>query len=222
MAAASNLSEVFTEIAEKFLRESGIRVVYSFASTAQLAQQIENAAPFDVFASADTEHVDALIRKGQLTPESRAVFARGRLALWLPGATALGLESLASPAIRFISIANPAVAPYGRAAVETLKAAGLWDRVQDKIVYASNISMARQHAASGNADAAFTALSLVLKDKGTVLRVEENLHSPVDQALGILTSSKRKANANSFRNFLIGSSGRTILARYGYSFPSVK
>jgi molybdate transport system substrate-binding protein len=225
VAAAANLSEAFNDIGREFERQSGVRVIYSYASTAQLSQQIENSAPFDVFAAADTAHVDHLIRDAKLIPESRTVYARGKLALWIPRAKTpapTNLEFLTTPEIRFISIANPNLAPYGQAAVEALKASGLWENVQAKIVYANNISMARQHAASGNADAALTALSLVFKDKGMVLEIEERLYSPLDQALGIVASSTKREAADRFRTFLLGPSGRNVLARYRYTFPAVQ
>ena len=87
VAAASNLTGVLDEIGKGFTRTTGIAVVFSYASTAQLTQQIENAAPFDVFAAADTEHVDQLVCGGRIVPGSRAIYARGRLALWAPSAS---------------------------------------------------------------------------------------------------------------------------------------
>lgn len=215
VAAAANLTGAFDQIGAAFTQKTGIRVVYSYGATAQLAQQIENAAPFDVFAAADTEHVDALIRDGRVARESRAIYARGRLALWAPRGSVRNLEDLTGPAIRFIAIANPETAPYGEAAVESLKSVGLWDRLQKKIVYANNINMAKQFAATGNADAAFTAYSLVLKDPGVIL-VDEKLHRPLDQAIGIVSASSRKADAQRFLSFVTAGEGRSTLARFGY------
>lgn len=217
VAAAANLTDVFEELGKAFTTASGVAVVYSFGATTQLAQQIDNSAPFDVFAAADTEHVDDLVRKGKITSESRAVYARGQLAVWFPKGGAQSLNDLLG--VRYLSIANPGLAPYGQASIESLKALGLWDRVQTKVVYANSISMAKQHAATGNADAAITAYSLVRDERGVVLRVDEKLHRPLLQAVGVITASKRQREAAEFCAFLLGAKGREILAQYGYGLP---
>ena len=219
VAAAANLTEVFEEMKKAFTKASGIDVVYSFGATAHLAQQIDNSAPFDVFAAADTEHVDELISKRKLTAESRAVYARGQLAIWFPKGGMHDVNDLLSPGVRFLSIANPSLAPYGKAAVESLKALGLWDRVQAKIVYGNSISMAKQHATTGNADAAITAYSLVRNERGAVLRVDPKLHHPLLQAVGVVAASKKQHEAAEFCAFLLGPVGREILGRYGYGLP---
>jgi molybdate transport system substrate-binding protein len=219
VAAAANLTGAFAQIGQAFTQESGIHVVFSYAATAQLAQQIENAAPFDVFAAADTVHVDQLVRVGKILPESRVLFARGRLALWDPHGAIQKLEDLTAPSIRFVAIAKPEAAPYGEAALESLKTLGIWDKVQPKVVYASNINMAKQYAATGNADAAFTAYSLVKNEPGRVIIVDEKLHQPIDQAIGIVSASTRKGDAQRFVSFLNGQQGRSILKRFGYQVP---
>jgi molybdate transport system substrate-binding protein len=187
-----------------------------------LATQIENGAPFDVFAAADTEHVDSLAGTRKLVGESRAIYALGQLALWIPEGGSSGvheLKDVVQPQIRFIAIAQPELAPYGAATVEVLKGAGLWDSVQPKLVYGTSISMAKQFAASGSANAAFTAYSLVLHEKGTVLKIDPQLYKPIDQAMGIVTASEHQGAAKQFRSFLLGADGRTILANNGYLLP---
>ncbi len=219
VAAAANLMDVCAALARAFEEESGGHVTYSFGSTVQLAQQIEHGAPFDLFAAADTAHVAKLDAERLLTPGSRAVYARGRLALWIPeGSTAqiASLDQLADKSVRYVAIAKPEAAPYGQAAVETLQALGLWDRVRSKVVYAQNISMAKQYAASNNADAAFTAYSLVIHERGRVLEVDERFHRPIEQSLGIMASSPRQKLAQQFRGFLLGARGQAILREYGY------
>jgi molybdate transport system substrate-binding protein len=216
VAAAANLTDVFAQVGQAFTQQTRIRVVFSYGSTAQLAQQIENAAPFDVFAAADTVHVDQLVRAGKILPESRVVYARGRLALWDPHDSVKKLDDLTAPSIRFVAIAKPEAAPYGEAAVESLKSAGIWDRVQPKVVYATNINMAKQYAATGNADAAFTAYSLVQHERGRIIIVDEKLHQPINQAVGIVSASGRKADGRRFIAFLTGKEGCAILERFGY------
>ena len=223
VAAAANLTEVLTAAGPAFEAQTGIHPVFSFASTAQLSQQIENAAPFDIFLAADAAHPAQLEQKHLLTPGSRTVYAVGVLALWIPPsspATALAkMEDLALPSVRNIAIAKPELAPYGEAAVEALKAAGVWDRIQSKVVYGENIAMVRQYGQSGNADAVFTAYSLVLHDAGKVIQVDEKLHSPIEQALGIVAASTHQDEARKFAEFFLKGSGRETLRQYGYRFP---
>jgi molybdate transport system substrate-binding protein len=222
IAAAANLTDVFGEVGRAFQAKSGLEVVFSYGSTAQLAQQIESGAPFDVLAAADTEHVDSLLASGKVTRDSRAVYALGQLAVWIPAGEQSGvreLKDLAGPRVRFIAIAQPELAPYGKATLETLKAAGLWGTVQPKIVYANNISLAKQLAATGNAEAAFTAYSLLLHDKGTVLKLDPHLYHPIEQAMAIVSSSPRIEDAKAFRSFLLGPEGRAILSNNGYLVP---
>ncbi|MDP9170108.1 MAG: molybdate ABC transporter substrate-binding protein, partial [Acidobacteriota bacterium] len=123
VAAAANLSEALPEIGRAFEASTGIHPVFSYGSTAQLARQIENAAPFDVFLSADAEHVDELVAKGLIARTSRAVYATGVLALWIPPGSHTGvkrLEDLTLPTVRIIAIARPELAPYGQASIDTL------------------------------------------------------------------------------------------------------
>ena len=133
IAAAANLSEVFRTLGPQFEAATGIHPVFSFASTAQLAFQIENSAPFDVFAAADVEHVEQLEKKGLLVRGSRAIYATGILALWIPpgsGARIDGPEGLVQPAVKVIALAKPELAPYGLAARETLQHLGIWEQMQ--------------------------------------------------------------------------------------------
>ncbi len=220
VAAAANLADAFGSVGKAFTEATQAPVVFSFGSTAQLAQQIDHGAPFDVFAAADTAHVDGLVNKGRVRKESRRVYARGRLALWAPRweGAALTVEALKDPRVRFIAIAQPGAAPYGQAAVDALTQLGLWETLKPKIVYANNIQMAKQFAQSGNADAAFTAYSLVTAERN-VVKVDAGLHQALDQASGVVEGSPREREAMRFLDFLCGGKGRAILARYGYEFP---
>lgn len=223
VAAAANLTDVFGVIGPRFEAATGIHPLFSFASTAQLTQQIENSAPFDVFAAADAAHIDELDRRGLLLAGSRTVYARGVLALWVPPGTKApinGIEDLRDPKIRFIAIAKPELAPYGQAAVEALQRLGLWKHVQGRIVYGENINVARQYGMSGNADAVFTAYSLVLHEPGKVVRVDSNLYHPIDQELGIMASSKHVEAARAFVDFLIRGAGKEVLLNSGYEPPA--
>jgi molybdate transport system substrate-binding protein len=222
VAAAANLADVFQTIGPRFEAATHIHPVFSFGSTAQLARQIENAAPFDVFTAADATHVDQLDQKHLLLPGSRAMYARGVLALWIPPggkAEIARIEDLVKSEIRFIAIAKPELAPYGEASVETLRRLNLWDRVQPKIVYAENISAAKQYGLSHNTDAVFTAYSLVLHEQGRVIRIDERDHKPIDQEMGIVANSTHIDAARKFADFLLHGEGRDILRNSGYETP---
>jgi molybdate transport system substrate-binding protein len=218
IATAANLTRVFAELCQMFERDTGTRVVTSFGATAQLAQQIEHGAPYDVFAAADTEHIDELARKGLIVPETRAIYARGKLVLWVPdGRVPVDrLEDIARAGVTHIAIANPQLAPYGRAAVETLHALHLWETVQPRIVFAQNVSMATQYAATGNADAAFTAMALVYDRAGRKIEVSGNLHRPIDQAIAVVRSTSKPEQSRKFVEFITGKRAREVLKRYGY------
>jgi molybdate transport system substrate-binding protein len=218
VAAAANLTEVAQTLGAEFEAQTKIHPVFSFGSTAVLTTQIENSAPFDVFLAADAEHVDKLDHEGLLVPGSNAAYAIGVLAMWIPRSKAhiAKIDDLKSKDVSVIALANPKLAPYGAAAVETLQHAGIWDQVKDKIVYAENINMAKQYGTSKNADAVFTAYSLVLKEAGQVIQVDESLHTPIVQKLGLIARSQHHEWAQSFTTFLLTGGGRAILTRYGY------
>ncbi len=222
VAAASDLTEAFRVVGTQFEAATGIHPVFSFGSTAQLTRQIENGAPFDVIAGADTLHLEELERKGLLATGSRANYAIGTLALWVPPrsrAKIAKLEDLGGPDVRLIAMAKPELAPYGLAALETLRHAGLWEKVQPRVVYGENISAAKQYGLSGNADAVFMAFSLVTKEGGTVLTIGDEYHKPITQALGIVQASRNAEAALAFTEFLLRGKGREILATFGYRIP---
>ena len=222
VAAAANLTTAFAEVAKAFQAKSGIAIVYSFGATANLAMQAEHSAPFDVFAAADVEHIEDLDRKHLLVPDSAAVYARGKLVLWVPPHSMPAIskiDDLAKPGIVHVAIANPSLAPYGAAAVESLRKLGLWEKVEPKVVYSPSISAAKQYAETGNTEAAFIAYSLVFNAGGRIIRVPEELHAPIDQSIAILRSSSHQADARKFVDFVLGDEGRDILMRYGYDLP---
>jgi molybdate transport system substrate-binding protein len=220
VAAAANLAKVLPDLGSAFERHERIHLVPSFGGTSQLAQQIENGAPFDVFLSADVDHIDRLIKIGFVLQNSRAIFARGQLVVWTPRHQGIRtLEDLSKPDVRTIGVAKPELAPYGAAAVQALKNAGLWDKVEKKLVYAPSIAIAKQFADTGNAEAAFTALALTVGQAGNFFLVDPKLHKPIDQALGIVKDSKEQQSARAFTAFLAGAEAREILKRFGYIQP---
>ena len=222
VAAAANLTEAFAEIGARFTGETGIRVVFSFGATADLSKQVENGAPFDVFAAADTAHIEALEREGLLTPGTRALYARGRLVMWLPPGSdlkAARIEDITAKPFERIAIAKPDVAPYGEATVESLQTLRIWSQIEPKVVYAQNVSQAKQYAATGNAEVAFIPLALVKPGEGNYIEVSEQLHRPIDQALGIIRASPNQAPARQFVSFVMSPEGQSLLSKNGYTKP---
>ena len=219
VAAASNLSRVFQTVGAEFEKDTGIHPVFSYGSTATLTRQIENGAPWDVIAAADTEHIEELERRGMLANGSTAIYATGVLALWIPNANSpvRRTEDLTNASIRVIAMAKPELAPYGMAARETLDRLGIRRRVESKLVYAENISMAKQYGVTGNADAVFTALALMKPDDaGRTIQISESLHQPIRQALGIVAASKNQALARQFADYLVTGKGHRTLLNSGY------
>lgn len=222
VAAAANLTDVLGEAGRRFTARTGVRVTNSFGATADLAKQLEGGAPFDVFASADVAHVEELARKGLLAEGPRGVYARGRLVLWVPGAGGAAVarvEDVAGEGVSRVALARPEAAPYGRAAVESLKALGVWERVEPKVVYSQSVAQAKQFAASGNADAAFLPLSLVRGAGGRYLEVDARLHAPIDQAVGVVKASRRRDDARRFVEFLLSEEGQAVFREFGYDSP---
>lgn len=220
VAAAADLQFAFSEIGALYEQQSGIKVTFSFGSTGQLAQQIENGAPFDLFAAADRSYVDDLAAKNLIRPESVALYARGRIVLAVnrqAGVQAISLNDLLSDKISRIAIANPEHAPYGRAAMQALKAAGVWEKISAKLVYGENVRQTLQFIQSGDAQVGIVSLSVASVPEITWTLIDDSLHEPLDQALGILVSSAQPDQAARFAAFINGPQGRPIMQKYGFS-----
>jgi molybdate transport system substrate-binding protein len=222
VAAASDLQVAFTEIGERFEDETGHTVTFSFGSTGNLTTQIENGAPFDVFAAANVAFVDRLIEGGFMDSDTKRLYGVGRIVLAnsvAAGTDVQELEDLLDPDITHISIANPEHAPYGLAAREALESAGLWDDLQPKLVYGENIRQALQFVESGNAEVGIVALSIAEVDTITWTLIDDSLHNPLLQAMGVVSASQHQDVAMEFVEFVIGPEGREILEKYGFAPP---
>lgn len=222
VAAASDLQVAFTEIGEMFEDETGHTVTFSFGSTGNLTTQIENGGPFDVFAAANVAFVDRLIDGGHMDEETKRLYGVGRIVLAnsvAAGAGAERLEDLLDPDITRVAIANPEHAPYGLAAKEALESAGLWDDLQPKLVYGENIRQALQFVESGNAEVGIVALSIAEVDTITYTLIDDSLHNPLLQAMGVVSASEHQDAAMEFVEFVIGPDGREILEEYGFAPP---
>ncbi|MFQ5421006.1 MAG: molybdate ABC transporter substrate-binding protein, partial [Anaerolineae bacterium] len=188
VAAASNLQFAFTEMGQQFEAQTGTAVTFTFSSSGNLAAQIENGAPYDLFAAADETFIDRLAAQDLIFPESRQVYAQGQLVLAVncaSGVTAMTLDDLLADNIRQIAIANPEHAPYGRAAQQALQSANLWDALQPKIVYAENVRQALQFVQTGDVPAGLVALAIADVPEVTMTAVPATAHQPLNQTLAI-------------------------------------
>jgi molybdate transport system substrate-binding protein len=220
VAAASDLTPAFEEIGRAFEAANGIKVVFMFGSTGMLTRQIENGAPVDVFAAANVSYVDELDKNGLIIPDSRAIYARGRITLWTRDDSPIrlqGVADLARPEVMRIAIANPDHAPYGLAAKQALESVGIWDHVKPKLVYGDNIRQTLQYAETGNVDVSIVALSLSVQGHGRWTLIPEELHQPIDQGLGIIKTTKHEQAARAFIAFIEGPQGQEIMKKYGLS-----
>ena len=221
VAAAADLQPAFEEIGREFQALTKVKVTFSFGSSGTLTRQIENGAPVDLFAAANTDYVDQLGKEGYIIPDTRAIYARGHITLWTLKDSPIKIEKisdLTKSEVKRIAIANPEYAPYGMAARESLVKAGIWDTVKPKIVYGENIRQTLQYAETGNVEVAIVALSLSTRSDGKWVLVPAELHKPIDQALAVVKSTKDEKNARALASFITGAQGRQILQRYGFAF----
>jgi len=221
VAAAADLQPAFEEVAREFQALTNVKVTFSFGSSGMLTRQIENGAPVDLFAAANTDYVDQLDKEGYIVPDTRAIYARGHITLWTLKDSPLKIEKisdLTKSEVKRIAIANPEYAPYGMAAREALVNAGIWDTVKPKIVYGENVRQTLQYAETGNVEVAIVALSLSRSSNGRWVLIPGELHKPIDQALAVIKGTKDEKNARALATFITGAQGRQILQRYGFAF----
>ena len=221
MSAASDLANALPELTAAFEAESGVSVSATIGASGMLAQQIMNGAPVDVFASADRGWVDRLDSAQLILRDTRITYARGSLALVAAaphGTAPQTLAELSDSSYRRIAIANPDVAPYGRAARQALQRAGVWDAVQPRIIMSETVRQALEYVTSGNVDVALVARGL-LADDHTFTPVPAELHDPLHQDAVVIARSTRADAARRFVAFLAGDSGRAILQRHHFTLP---
>src|SRR2546427_1230926 len=219
---ASDLALAFREIVPRFERALGVKVTLVLGSTGMLAKQIEHGAPADVFFAADQTVLDDLAAHRVVIPETRTLYAQGRLVLATArsaGSKLTEVRQLTEPRIRHVAIANPAHAPYGRAAEQALRAAGVWDAVRPKLVYGENIRHALQFIESGAAEAGLIALSLAGVPVIDYVLVDRSLHAPLNQSVAVVRKSRRPELGLAFIQFVNGAEGRAIMKRYGFLLP---
>ena len=219
VAVAANFTEPAREIAAAFKARTGQTVVLVFGSSGQFYTQITQGAPFEVFLSADAERPKKAEQEGLAVAGSRFSYAIGRLVLYsrTPGLVDPAGAVLAGGRFDKLAIADPAAAPYGLAAVQTLKTMKLYDRLQPKIVQGASIAQAYQYVATGAAEVGFVALSQVVSvPGGSRWLVPEADHAPIDQQAVLLQAGARDPAARAFLAFLKDPAAVAIIKRYGY------
>lgn len=223
VAAASDLSFAFKDVGAAFEKTSGRSVVFSFGSTGLLEKQIAEGAPFDVFAAANVSFADDAVNAGACDRKSKAIYATGHVVLYTAKGAAFvpkTVADLADPRVTKVAIANPDHAPYGKAARQAIERAGVWDRVQGKIVYGENVQQTLQFAQSGNADVAIVALSLARVTPGDFTVIPATLHDRIDQALVVCNGGKAGPDAGkAFIAFVQSPDGHALMRKYGFLLP---
>ena len=223
VAVAANFTAPMQKIAAEFEKDTGHKALLSFGATGKFYAQIKNGAPFQVFLAADDKTPAKLEAEGDTVPGSRFTYAIGTLVLWSakPGFVDDKGEVLKKGDFKHISIANPKLAPYGQAAVETLTALKLLDTLQPKFVTGENISQTHQFAATGNAELGFVALSQVMKDgkisEGSGWIVPSSLHQPIRQDAVLLTNGKGKPAAEALMKYLGSDKAKAVITSFGYA-----
>jgi molybdate transport system substrate-binding protein len=221
VAVAANFTAPMKLIAAEFEKDSGHKVVASYGSTGKFYAQIKNGAPFEILLAADDETPAKLVKENVGASGSQFTYAIGKLVLWSakPGYVDGAGAVLKKGDFMHLSLADPKLAPYGAAGIETIKALGAYEAIAPKIVTAENITQAYQFINSGNAELGFVALSQVQKDgkiEGSSWLVPANLYTQIRQDAVILEPGKGKAAVEALMKFLKGDKAKAIIKSFGY------
>jgi len=222
VAVSSSLFGAFEEIGAAFEAETGLSVALASGATGNLAQQMRNGAPYDVFAAAGEEDIQSLIEEGVLDGESSRLFGVGvLLVVWDPEqlADVRGIQDLASPAVSRIALANPAHAPYGKAAEQALRSSGLWESLQPRLIFAETVRQAYQIVESGNAPLGLVARSTIGEGVLRTREVDPRLYDPVPHFAATRIGSPLHADAVQFVEFLLSTDAQSILQDFGMRPP---
>lgn len=224
VALAANFSAPMQKIAAAFEQETGHKAVLSTGATGKFYAQIRHGAPFQLLLAADQTTPERLEREGLAVAGTRFTYAIGQLVLWSTEPGLVDAEGTVLHSERFtrIALADPKLAPYGAAALETLDKLGLRQQLQSKFVQGENIAQTYQFVASGNAPLGFVALSQVFADgrirEGSVWIVPAELYSPLLQDAVILKAGADNPAALALADYLRGEKARSIMQSYGYGF----
>lgn len=218
IAVSSNFANPMNELVTEFEKKFDHKVIVSIGSTGKHYRQILSGAPFDIFFSADKKHTDLLLKKGKGIKESKFIYAIGQLVLWSKNdeSQASLQHKLKNKKNLSIAMANHRIAPYGRAAQETLSSMGLWSFYKKNIVRGENVAQAFHFGNTGAVSHAFVALSQVMKIEGVYWIIPQNHYSPIEQSALLI---KKNNVSKSFVNFVKSDIGKRIIQKWGYDLP---
>ncbi|WP_096186647.1 molybdate ABC transporter substrate-binding protein [Evansella halocellulosilytica] len=218
VAAASDMYHALTEVGHAFTEKTDVEIEFTYGSTGQLTQQIQEGAPFDLFLAAHDSYIDQLIDREAVYEDSKAYYSRGTIVFMHTPKVNIDDqgEFLLNDDVTTVTIANPEHAPYGKAAKEALESLEIWNEVEPKIVYAENIRQAYQYVESGNADVGIIALALMNETDLYFEKIDGQLHEPIRQALAIPRQTNNKELAEQFSDFILSEEGQGILKSYGF------
>jgi len=222
VAAASDLAKAFEEIGKEFEARTKIKPLIDFGSSGLLSKQIEQGAPYFLFAAANKSFTERVVEAGRCDGASAKLYARGRIVVWTPSGVAapVKLADLADARFARIAIANPDHAPYGLAARQALEKAGVWSAIESRIKLGPDVQTTMLYARRNEVDAAIVALSLaVVTDGGSFLKIEADLHDPLDQQMVVCGNGEEADAARQLAEFIASREGREIMTRYGFLLP---
>ena len=223
VSAAISMKEAVETLGRQFTQSRpGVTLRYNLGSSGELQKQIEAGAPVDLFISAAQRQMDELEQKGLLVPGTRRVFARNVLTVIKPADSKLDISKaadLAGARVQRIVIGNPRTVPVGQYSEESLKALGLWDQLQSKLVLAENVRQALDYVARGEVDAGFVYTTDLAIRSGAVVeafRPAEDTYRPVTYPVAVVKDTKQPALAQAFIALLVSRDGQAVLARLGF------
>jgi molybdate transport system substrate-binding protein len=229
IAAAADLASCIDPINAAFAKNVGVAdVKASIGSSGNFYAQIKQGAPFDVFLSADLQYPRELAKAGLADSTSLVVYAHGKLMMWSTDPQfdpAVGMQLLRDPKITHVAIANPDVAPYGRAAKAALERAGLWDAIKPKLIFGENIAQTAQFIETGNAQIGFVGSTHTKSNaggqNGRSWPVPVDLYPLIEQGGIVTATGKSNSLARQYLDFLRSETGRTVLRKCGLAVPEV-
>jgi molybdate transport system substrate-binding protein len=220
IAVAANFNFAMEELITAFETQSGHKVNVAYGSSGRLYAQIVNGAPYQLFFSADQEKPQALVKEGLAEESSRYTYAVGTLLLWWLESDKDIYEVLNNGSLERIAIANPRVAPYGKAAIQVLESLGLDEQYENRLVLGENVSQVYQFTATGNSQAGFIALSQIIQLDKPILGigwiVPDQLHEPIYQDVVLLKNAESNLTAKAFLGFIKGEQAKKIINQFGY------
>jgi molybdate transport system substrate-binding protein len=222
IAAASDLQSALPRLAERFKARTGLETTLSFGASGRLSEQIRQGAPFDVFLAANEKFVRDLASEEIIRPDSVRTYARGTLVLAAHRDIAdrvSTLGDLTKPEVKKIGLANPQTAPYGAAGKQALERAGLWEKLQPKIVIADSVRQALIYVQRGDVEAAFVGRAIADVPEIRSLKVDSTFYDPIIQALGIVSATRRPDESRRFAGFVVGDEGQGVLKEFGFAPP---